>query len=179
MKISRLASAGVAGTLGLGLLFAREAGIPQGGGPASYGYRIINRYPHDPTAFTQGLVYRDGVLYESAGLYGQSSLRKVGLETGEILQHKAVEAKYFAEGLANWGNKLIQLTWQEGRAFVYDLTTFALERTLSYGGEGWGLTHDGKRLILSAGSPSLRFLNPDTVAVTGTLTGEEWERLGA
>ena len=166
-----LASAGV--TSALAMLLNSATAAPQGGGPAHYGYRIVNTFPHDPTAFTQGLLYLDGFLYESAGLYGKSSLRKVRLETGEVLQQRAVDPKCFAEGLASWGKQLIQLTWQEGRAFVYDLATFTLERTLGYAGEGWGLTHDGARLIMSDGSPTLKFLNPVTLRQAGWLTVKE------
>lgn len=135
-----------------------------------YGYRVVNTYPHDPQAFTQGLVYRDGFLYESTGLNNQSSLRRVRLETGEVIQRRQVDAQHFAEGLADWGGKLIQLTWQSNVGFVYDLVTFNPERTFPYAGEGWGLTHDDKRLIMSDGSSSLRFLDPTTLAETGRLT---------
>jgi glutaminyl-peptide cyclotransferase len=166
-----LMSAGVTGALAMWLSTGTTA--PQGGGPALYGYRIVNTFPHDATAFTQGLLYLEGFLYESAGLYGQSTLRKVRLETGEILQQRAVDPKCFAEGLASWGSRLIQLTWQEGRAFVYDLSTLTLERTVGYAGEGWGLTHDGSRLIMSDGSPTLKFLNPETLRQSGWLTVKE------
>lgn len=141
-------------------------------GPAHYGYRIVNSYPHDSRAFTQGLVYRQGFLYESTGQYGASSLRKVKLETGEVVQQQAVPSKYFAEGLTDWGNQLIQLTWQTNVGLVYDLSTFAVSRTFAYPGEGWGLANDGKRLILSDGQPEgqLRFLDPATFRQTGRIT---------
>ena len=142
----------------------------QGGGPVQYGYRVLNSYPHDTTSFTQGLIYRDGFLYESAGQYGRSSLRKLHLENGQILQHRPIDRKYFAEGLTEFGGKLIQLTWKENVAFVYDMATFAPEKTLSYTGQGWGLTHDGKQLILSDGSPTLRFLAPGTFRELGRVT---------
>jgi glutamine cyclotransferase len=135
-----------------------------------YGYEVVNVYPHDRDAFTQGLVYRDGVLFESTGLNGRSTLRKVRLETGDVLQRAAVDRRYFAEGLADWGDRLIQLTWDTGVAFVYDLATFKQVRTFSYAGEGWGLTHDGRRLIMSDGSPTLKFVDPATFQVTGRLT---------
>ena len=137
------------------------------GGQALYGYRVINVFPHDSRAFTQGLIYRDGVLYESTGQFGQSTLRRVELTTGRVLQQHALDPKYFAEGLTEWRGKLLQLTWQTGIGFVYDRETFKLERTFEYKGEGWGLTHDGKRLILSDGSSALRFFNPDTFQETG------------
>jgi glutamine cyclotransferase len=125
-------------------------------------YRIVHTYPHDPHAFTQGLVFADGSLYESTGLNGQSSLRMVDLETGRILQSQPVDNKYFAEGLTAWGSTLVQLTWESHVAFVYDRFSFRLLRTFSYSGEGWGLTQDGKSLILSDGSDTLRFFDPAT-----------------
>lgn len=129
---------------------------------AADAYQIIHTYPHDPQAFTQGLVLVDGHLYESTGLYGKSSLRMVELETGRVLQLHNLPKQYFAEGLTNWGSTLIQLTWKSGTAFVYDRFSFRLLRTFQYPGEGWGLTQDGKRLILSDGSATLRFLDPHT-----------------
>ena len=127
------------------------------------GYKIIHTYPHDPHAFTQGLLFADGHLYESTGEYGESSLRMVDLETGRILQEQPVAKKYFAEGLATWSSTLVQLTWQEHTAFVYDRFSFRLLKTLSYPGEGWGLASDGKELILSDGTPDLRFMDPTTM----------------
>jgi glutamine cyclotransferase len=125
-------------------------------------YRVVHTYPHDPHAFTQGLVFVDGHLYESTGRKGQSSLRMIDLETGRILQDQPVDSNYFAEGLTDWDSKLVQLTWETHIGFVYDRFSFRLLRTFSYSGEGWGLTHDGKSLILSDGTPSLRFLDPST-----------------
>ena len=104
------------------------------------GYRIVHVYPHDPQAYTQGLLYEDGYLYESTGLNGRSSLRMVDLETGRVLQKADVPQNYFAEGLASWGSSLIQLTWQSHIAFVYDRFSFRLLHTFTYEGEGWGLT---------------------------------------
>lgn len=132
-----------------------------------YGYRVVNTFPHDPQAFTQGLIYREGFLYESTGRNGQSSLRKVRLETGEVLQRQAVDARYFAEGLTDWGGHLLQLTWQANLGFVYDFSTFERVGTFDYPGEGWGLTHDDTRLIFSDGSDELRFLDPATYAEIG------------
>jgi glutamine cyclotransferase len=126
-------------------------------------YQVLHTYPHDAQAFTQGLIYLDGHLYESTGINGKSSLRKENLETGAIEQFAEVPQKYFAEGLTNWGNTLIQLTWQSHVALVYDRATFHLLRTLPVPGEGWGLTQDGKSLILSDGTPDLRFLDPITL----------------
>jgi glutamine cyclotransferase len=125
-------------------------------------YRIVHTYPHDPQAFTQGLVFVDGRLYESTGLRGQSSLRMVDLETGHVLQDQPVDSKYFAEGLTDWGSTLVQLTWETGAAFVYDRFSFRVLGKFFYSGEGWGLTHDAKSLILSDGTPVLRFVDPAT-----------------
>jgi glutaminyl-peptide cyclotransferase len=125
-------------------------------------YQILHTYPHDAQAFTQGLLFLDGHLYESTGIEGQSSLRMEDVETGKIDQFLEVPDKYFAEGLTNWGSTLIQLTWKSHVALVYDRSSFRLLRTLSYTGEGWGLTQDGKNLILSDGTASLRFLDPET-----------------
>lgn len=137
-------------------------------GPApTRGFEIVGRYPHDAKAFTQGLIVRDGVLFESTGLNGQSSLRRVRLETGEVLKRHAVDKKYFAEGLTELHGELFQLTWDSGTAFVYDRETFAPKRKLAYHGEGWGLTNDGTRLILSDGTPTLRFFDPVTFKETG------------
>ena len=127
-----------------------------------YGFVLVNSYPHDPAAFTQGLIFRDGFLYESTGLNGRSSLRKVRLETGEVLQRQDVDRRYFAEGLTDWNGRLLQLTWETNVGFVYDLVSFKMEGTFQYDGEGWGLTHDGSRLIMSDGTPRLRFLDPMT-----------------
>ncbi|MGD0630585.1 MAG: glutaminyl-peptide cyclotransferase [Terracidiphilus sp.] len=125
-------------------------------------YQVIHAYPHDTQAFTQGLIYLDGHLYESAGEYGKSSLRMEDLDTGGLLKFDDVPAKYFAEGLTDWGNTLIQLTWREHLALVYDRATFRFLHTLPYTGEGWGLTHDDKSIIFSDGTPALRFLDPTT-----------------
>ncbi len=127
-----------------------------------YGYRVVQVYPHDPAAFTQGLLYHDGFLYESTGLQGQSSLRKVELETGRVLQRFDLSGQYFAEGLALVGDRLYQLTWQSRLGFVYDLRTFAVQRLFNYRGEGWGLTHDGASLVLSDGTNRLRYFHPET-----------------
>jgi glutamine cyclotransferase len=134
-----------------------------------YGYEVVNVYPHDRDAFTQGLLYRDGVLYESTGLNGRSSLRKVQLETGKVLQQVSVESRYFAEGLTDWGSRLLQLTWNTNIGFVYDLASFKRLQTFSYEGEGWGLARDGKRIVMSDGTSTLRFLDPQTLKVIGRI----------
>ena len=126
------------------------------------GYKVVNAYPHDPDAYTQGLIYRGGFLYESTGRNGQSTLRKVKLETGVVLQQRQVDSAHFAEGLTEWKGRLFQLTWQSNIAFVYDLATFAPVKTLRYPGEGWGLTAGTDGLILSDGTADLRVLDPDT-----------------
>lgn len=136
---------------------------------ASYGYRVLHIYPHDPKAFTQGLIYLNGYLYESTGLNRHSSLRKVNLQTGAVLQNYDLPAQYFGEGLTNWKNTLIQLTWKAHMGFVYDLRTFHRLRTFHFDGEGWGLTQDGVHLIMSDGSSSLRFLDPNTFQVVKSI----------
>ena len=139
-------------------------------------YRVVHSYPHDPQAFTQGLVYVDGRLYESTGIEGRSTLRMVDLETGRVLQETAVPSQYFAEGLTNWGSTLIQLTWQSHVAFVYDRFSFRLLRTMKYAGEGWGLTQDGRSLILSDGTAKLRFLDPATMREVRSITVKDHGR---
>jgi glutamine cyclotransferase len=127
-----------------------------------YSYRVVRTYPHDPKAFTQGLQYVDGFFYEGTGLNGSSSIRKVKIETGEVVQRRDLARAYFGEGITVWKTDLIQLTWQSNVAFVYDKATFAPRRTFKYKGEGWGLTHDGTNLIMSDGTDELRVLDPTT-----------------
>jgi glutaminyl-peptide cyclotransferase len=138
--------------------------------PAIYDYRVVNIYSHDSMAYTQGLLYRDGFLFESTGRRGQSTLRKVRLESGEVIQRCPIDTRYFAEGLTDWGDSLIQLTWRSNIGFVYDLRTFGLKGKFGYKGEGWGLTHDRERLIMSDGSSNLRFLDPATFKETGRVS---------
>jgi glutamine cyclotransferase len=156
------------------LLVALYVAVPQRGGQTVgapvYGFKVVQTYPHDPRAFTQGLEYVDGFLYEGTGLNGRSSIRKVKLETGEVLQSRPIGPEHFGEGITVWRSRLVQLTWQSQVGFVYDLATFRPERTFQYSGEGWGLTHDGTRLIQSDGSDVLRFWNPDTFAEERRLT---------
>lgn len=137
--------------------------------PEVSGYEIIKVYPHDSGAYTQGLLYFDGTLYESTGLNGRSSIRKVQLETGKVLAYRAVDPRHFAEGLAEWRGRLIQLTWQSGLGIVYDRETLLPKGTFTYKGEGWGLTQDGSNLILSDGTATLRFVNPDSYRETGRI----------
>src|SRR5438477_4509991 len=129
-----------------------------------YSYRVVRTYPHDTKAFTQGLQYVNGFLYEGTGLNGSSTIRKVKLETGEVLQRRDLARAYFGEGITIWKTDLIQLTWQSNVAFVYDSKTFAPRRTFNYKGEGWGLTHDGTNLIMSDGTDELRVLDPAAFA---------------
>jgi glutaminyl-peptide cyclotransferase len=132
-------------------------------------YQVVHSYPHDPDAFTQGLVYVDGHLYESTGRNGKSSVRMVELTTGRVLQKYDLPVQYFGEGLTDWSGDLVQVTWQSGEGFVYSQFSFALKSSFRYKGEGWGLTHDATRLILSDGTATLRFLNPHSFAETGRL----------
>ena len=154
----------------LALLVGLPAGPPAHAAVPVYGYEVVRTYPHDPGAFTEGLFYLDGYLYESTGLEGHSSIRKVKLETGEVVQKIDVPSQYFGEGIVNWKKHLVSLTWKAQIGFVYDLATLKLRRTFSYTGEGWALTQDGKRLIMSDGTPELRFLDPDTLTETGRIT---------
>lgn len=156
---------------GGGARFAsREPAAPPPAQVAVYGYRIVNTYPHDPSAFTQGLVYHDGFLYEGTGLNGQSSLRKVRLETGEVVERFDLGEQYFGEGITVLGSQILQLTWRAGLGFVYDLPTFEVTGTFTYTGEGWGLTHDATTLILSDGTAHLRFFEPATFEELGSVT---------
>ena len=131
--------------------------------PITYKYEIVKEYPHDPSAFTQGLEYHNGFLYESTGLHKESSLRKVELETGKVLQKIDLEPKYFAEGMTIYKDKIIQLTWQSNEGFIYDLNDFKFEKVFGYGksNEGWGLTHNNNFLIKTDGSERMWFLNPE------------------
>lgn len=146
--------------------------VPQNAGPADitlhyYTYDIVNVYPHDKNAFTQGLAYENGIMYESTGLYGQSTLRRVILETGEIQQLYALPNQFFGEGITILDDKIIQLTWQSNRGFVYDKNSFDLLQEFDYPTQGWGITHDGSRLIMSDGTATLRFLDPETFEEVG------------
>ena len=147
------------------------AGPPTQPGAASAAERlrvkVLSVWPHDPTSYTQGLVWDRGTLYESAGLYGRSSLRQVDPRTGEVLRRLDVPPGFFAEGLAQVGERLVQLTWKEGVAFVYDVRSFERVGELHYQGEGWGLCDDGRRLVMSDGSDRLSFRDRQTFALLG------------
>lgn len=139
------------------------------GAPVRYTYEVVADWPHDRGAFTQGLVFRNGGFLESTGLNGQSTLREVELKTGRVLKQVAIAAQYFGEGMTVIGDRAFMLTWQSGKGFVYDADTFRLEREFTYTGEGWGLATDGRSLILSDGTATLRFIDPATFAVTRTV----------
>lgn len=132
----------------------------------NYSFSVVNVYPHDAEAFTQGLVFLDGYLYEGTGLWGQSELRKVELETGEVLQRYKLPDEYFGEGIAIVDERIMQLTWLDRTGFIYDKETFRLIGNFSYSTEGWGLTYDGTHLVMSDGSSTLYFLNPTSFEVT-------------
>ena len=136
--------------------------IPTGSNLPVYGCQIVRVYPHDPKAFTQGLQFVDGVFYEGTGQVGQSSIRRVEVETGKVLQQRDLPPPHFGEGITVWKNDLLELTWQTHAAFVYDRKTFEPKKKFSYPGEGWGLTHDGTNLIMSDGTSDLRVLDPVT-----------------
>jgi glutamine cyclotransferase len=180
----RLVPAATAALIGAGAALTGLAQAPQSKAPATaarpahYGYKVVRSYPHDPLAYTQGLVYHDGVLYEGTGLNGRSTIRKVRLETGEVLQVRAIDQKYFGEGIVVWKDRLVQLTWQSEIGFVYDRVSFEPQRTFTYIGEGWGLTHDGTRLVMSDGSATgtLRYLDPQTLRETGKLIVRDGDR---
>lgn len=131
--------------------------------------RVVRSYPHARDAFTQGLVFDGATLIESTGLYGQSSLRRVALETGEVIQLVRLPPEYFGEGCTVWNDVIVQLSWKAGVGFVYDRESFVVRQRFSYKGEGWGLTHDGRRLIMSDGTSYLRFLDPETFGETGRI----------
>lgn len=135
----------------------------------TYSYRIVDSYPHDPSAFTQGLVYDRGELYEGTGLYGQSSLRRIDIQTGEVLQIVQLEDEFFGEGITIWEDKIIQLTWQSRQGFVWGKENLARIDNFTYQTEGWGLTSDGEKLIMSDGSNILYFLDLEDYSLLGTL----------
>ncbi|UCD36362.1 MAG: glutaminyl-peptide cyclotransferase [Nitrospiraceae bacterium] len=139
---------------------------PAGDHAPRYTVKIVNEFPHDRLAFTQGLVIDNGSLYEGTGLRGRSGIRALDLSTGTVIQEHVLPVDFFGEGITVFNNRLIQLTWRSGTGFVYDRDTFRPLDTFSYTGEGWGITHDGKQLIMSDGTEQLTFLNPATYQVT-------------
>tara|TARA_A100000164_G_scaffold279678_1_gene251888 strand:- start:317 stop:1123 length:807 start_codon:yes stop_codon:yes gene_type:complete len=132
--------------------------------------RIVKKIPHDSNAFTQGFIVDKGVFYESTGLYGSSSLQKYNAYSGKLIKKISLEDKFFAEGLTLLNDKLYQLTWKSGVMFVYDKTTFEIEKILRYGGEGWGLTHNDKYLVMSNGSNTLKFRDPKTLRLIRSIS---------
>lgn len=138
-----------------------------------YTFRIVRSFPHDSNAFTQGLAYYDGFLYESTGLKGHSSLRKVRLETGEVIQRVDLPSELFGEGITLLKDQVIQLTWQSHTGFVYRLSDFQLLRQFSYSGEGWGLATDGRQIFMSDGTSEIRVLDPVTLAEKRRFTVHE------
>jgi glutamine cyclotransferase len=140
------------------------------GGLPVYGYSVVHSYPHDVNAFTEGLVFFDGELYESTGLLGESSLRRVDLVSGAIVQSRILAPDLFGEGLAVVNDRLVQLTWKNQRGLVYDMDTFELLTEFTYLTEGWGLASDGQRLVMSDGTATLRFLDPVSFEETSHIT---------
>jgi len=141
-----------------------------GSGPEvipTYTYRIIQTFPHDPTAYVQGLVFQDGMFYEGTGLHGESTLRRVEPETGTVLQLHVLPPELFGEGITIWRDRIIQLTWREYLGLVYDKESFELLDTFRYPVEGWGITHDGTKLIMSDGTSTLHFWDPETFEEVG------------
>jgi glutamine cyclotransferase len=144
-------------------LVRANAAVPE------YSAVIVKTYPHDPKAFTEGLLYKDGFLYESTGRNGESSIRKVALETGAVLQQHDVDQQYFGEGIVDWNDRLIGLTWKSEIGFVYDLASFNQVSDFHYPGEGWALTRDSSHLFMSDGTSDLRILDPATLSESGRI----------
>jgi len=141
-----------------------------------YDYRVVAVYPHDPGAYCQGLVFEDGQLYEGTGRYGESTLRRVDLKTGTVQQQADLEPRIFGEGIMIWDDRIIQLSWRENVALIYDKATFQRLGQFRYSGEGWGITHDGEHWIVSDGSPTLKFLDPSTQQVVRRVTVRDGSR---
>jgi glutaminyl-peptide cyclotransferase len=149
--------------LAMGATLPAQAAIPV------YGVKVVHAYPHDPRAFTEGLFYQDGYLYESTGQLGESSVRKVELATGKVVQQKVVPPPYFGEGIVEWHGQIKQLTWRNQYGFVYDQATFKDAGGFSYDGEGWALTRDATHVYMSDGTPTIRILDPDTMQPVGKI----------
>ena len=144
-------------------------------------WQLVRSYPHDPSAFTEGLFFHDGALYESTGLEGRSDIRKVALKDGKVLERRVIAQPYFGEGIVNWKDRLISLTWRHRQGFIWKLSDFSPVSSFSYEGEGWGLTQDGRSLIMSDGTAQLRFLDPDKLTeqrrITVSWNGRPVDRL--
>ncbi len=149
---------------------ASPAPQPAAAGPTTYSYQVENVFPHDRGAFTQGLIFRDGHLFESTGIHGQSTIRQVRLEDGQVLRSVSLSPEHFGEGLTSWGDELVSITWRDGIGFRWDRNSFRRTGEFRYPGEGWGLTQDGRRLIMSDGTPVLRFLDPTNFRELGRIT---------
>ncbi|UAL09478.1 glutaminyl-peptide cyclotransferase [Caulobacter segnis] len=155
-----------------GLLFAAALSMSAPAWAATApvgGYTVVKAYPHDANAFTEGLFYRDGFMFESTGLKDRSFIRKWNLETGFSEQERLLDSRYFGEGIVDWKNRLYELTWTDEIGFIYDIDTFEKVGEFSYSGEGWALTRDDKRLIMSDGTSFIRFLDPETLKETGRI----------
>ncbi|MCY4262679.1 MAG: glutaminyl-peptide cyclotransferase, partial [Candidatus Dadabacteria bacterium] len=154
-------------------------GVPQKAVPENYAlqpqnaFTVLNSFPHDPSAFTQGLVYRDGFLYESTGLYGKSFLKRSNPATGKVLVKTNLSRKFFGEGITIMGNRIYQLTWKSGQGFIYERESLKRLGSFTYLTEGWGLTDDRTQLIMSDGTEKLYFLSPENFNVTRVLTVKE------
>lgn len=140
------------------------------GAPQAYVAQVVNEYRHDANAYSQGLIFVDGTLYEGTGKYGRSTLRRVDLKTGQVQQQISLSDRIFGEGITAWEDKIVQLSWKENVGMVYDRKTFELKQRFRYSGEGWGITHDGRNLIISDGTSTLRFLDPKTFKVVRRLS---------
>ena len=139
-------------------------------GGAETRWTLVKTYPHDPAAFTEGLLIHDGLLYESTGLVGQSEIRVQRIKDGKVLRRVKVPSPYFGEGIVLWKTRLLSLTWRDGKGFIWSADTLRKTGEFAYGGEGWALTHDGRRLIMSDGTAQLRLLDPDTLKETGRIS---------
>ena len=157
----------------LALLLPLAIGAAPGPAPRPPGYIVVRSYPHDPTAFTQGLFYRDGRLFESTGLTGRSTIREVRLEDGAVLRQVALPPHLFGEGIVDWKSQIVSLTWRTGIGFRWDRASFRQLASFRYAGEGWGLTRNARQLVMSDGTPVLRFLDPETLAVRRRLAVTE------
>ena len=149
---------------------ATALGAPAGAVTPTYGVQVVRVYPHDTNAFTEGLFYLDGYLYESTGLEGHSEIRKEVLATGRVVQSRTIAPQYFGEGIVAWKNRLIELTWRSHIGFIYDLPTLRLVGHFDYAGEGWALTQNGREIVMSDGTPQIRFLDPATLKEVRRIT---------
>jgi glutamine cyclotransferase len=165
----------------LALLLLASCGASAPAEPPVDGYRIVREYPHDPMAFTEGLFFLDGKLYESTGLNRQSTIREVRLEDGKVLRSVDIAPQYFGEGIVNWGPDILSLTWQDGIGFRWNRSDFRPKGQFRYTGEGWALTQDGKNIVMSDGTSELRFIDPATMQerkrISVTYQGQPVERL--